>query len=73
MEQVNKTYFSSGDLVRLNKPLDFIPIMYVVRKEMSFLKKEGKSSLLGIKCRWFDKNYSLHEAIFDTKDLELLN
>ena len=33
--------------------------------------KDGnvESVFLGLKCKWYDKNQVLHEAIFSTKDL----
>lgn len=75
MEQVNneKIYFAPGDVVTVDKAIDNTPKMYVIRKEVSLIKGESKPNFLGIRCRWFDKNFGIHEAIFDTKDLKLIN
>jgi hypothetical protein len=47
--------------------------MIVVKKETSLFKhdnkKDQKSVLIGIRCRWFTTDGTLQEAIFSTKDL----
>lgn len=72
LNQEEKVYFTPGDVVTLDKNIDFTPKMYVIRKEMSYLKGENKANFLGIRCRWFDKNFGIQEAVFDTKDLKKL-
>lgn len=72
MEQVEKTYFTPGDLVTVDKAIDNIPVMYVIRKEMAYMKDIDKPNFIGIRCRWFDKNQVVREAIFDTKDLKFV-
>lgn len=52
--------------------------MIVVRKETSIFKHDPKRImdkkpiLIGIKCRWFTTDGALQEAIFSTKDLQLV-
>lgn len=52
--------------------------MIVVRKETSIFKhdikrmQDKKPVLIGIRCRWFTTEGSLQEAVFSTKDLELI-
>lgn len=67
-----KVFFNPGDLCQVKHDLTMKPIMYVVEKlTRSIQNKDGeKSSLfIGIKCRWFDDNMVLREAVFSTKDL----
>ena len=73
MEMTDKTFFISGDIVTLNKDIDNLPKMVVVDKvTRSLMKKDGNKETIfvGIKTRWFDKNQTLQEAIFSTKDLK---
>ncbi len=71
-------YFNPGDVVQLKQDIPNKPIMIVVRKETSIFKHDQKrlmdkkSILIGIKCRWFTKDGALQEAIFNTKDLEII-
>lgn len=77
MEETN-IYFNPGDRVTLKQDIPNKPIMLVVRKETSIFKhdikriQDKKPVLIGIRCRWFTNDGSLQEAIFSTKDLELL-
>jgi hypothetical protein len=73
MEMTEKTFFISGDIVTLNKDIDNLPKMVVVDKvTRSLINKDGNKETIfvGIKTRWFDKNQTLQEAIFSTKDLK---
>lgn len=67
-------YFNPGMVVRVKHDIENRPKMFVVEKvTRSIINKETnekESVFLGIKCRWFDKNYDLQEAIYSTKDLE---
>lgn len=71
-------YFNPGDVVQLKQDIPNKPIMIVVRKETSIFKhdqkrlQDKKPILIGIKCRWFTKDGALQEAIFSTKDLQLV-
>lgn len=71
-------YFNPGDVVQLKQDIPNKPIMIVVRKETSIFKHDQKRLmdkkpiLIGIKCRWFTKDGELQEAIFSTKDLQLV-
>lgn len=68
---MDKVYLKPGDVVRLNKPLSNLPNMYILRKEILNFKK-GEKAFLGMRCRWFNNNLDLCEAVFDTKDLDLI-
>ena len=71
-------YFNPGYVVQLKQDIPNKPIMIVVRKETSIFKHDQKRLmdkkpiLIGIKCRWFTKDGALQEAIFSTKDLQLV-
>ena len=67
----DKIYFSPGDLVTLKQDIPNKPTMIVVKKELSLLKNRISEDnvLKGIKCRWFNADGSLSEAIWNTKDL----
>jgi len=70
MEEM-KIYFNPGDLVRC-KHFENAPTMYVLEKvSRNIVDKSGAkdSIFLGIKCRWFDVNNVLREALFSSKDL----
>lgn len=59
-----------GDLVTIKQELPNKPIMLVVRKETSLIKKDdGEGIFKGIRCRWFTANGELQESVFNTKDL----
>lgn len=74
----DKTYFCAGDVVQLKQDIPNKPIMLVVRKETSIFKhdqkriSDKKPILIGIKCRWFTTDGTMQEAIFNTKDIELI-
>lgn len=72
MEETN-IYFNPGDRVTLRQDIPNKPTMIVVKKETSLFKhdnkKDQKSVLIGIRCRWFTTDGTLQEAIFSTKDL----
>lgn len=66
-----KVYFNPGDLVKC-KHFENSPTMYVLEKvSRNIIDKTGAESsvFLGIKCRWFDVNNVLREALFSSKDL----
>lgn len=67
-------YFNPGQIVKLKKSIPNSPTMIVVKKETSLFKhnKDKKTALLGIRCRWFTKDGILQEAVFNTKDIELI-
>ena len=71
-------YFNPGDVVQLKQDIPNKPTMIVVRKETSIFKhdqkrlEDKKPILIGIKCRWFTTDGTLQEAIFNTKDIELI-
>lgn len=69
-----KIYFLPGDLVQIKQDLPNKPIMIVVRKESSILKNKmsGENVLKGIRCRWFTTTGAMQEAIFNTKDIQIV-
>lgn len=73
MEMIDeKVYFNPGDLVMVrHEALENRPIMYMVEKvSRSIVSKDGAdNTFIGVRCRYFDKNQVLREAIFSTKDL----
>ena len=77
MEETN-IFYNPGDLVQLRQDIPNKPKMIVVRKETSIFKhdikriQDKKPVLIGIRCRWFTTDGSLQEAVFSTKDLELI-
>ena len=74
MEEI--VFFNPGQLVTLRQELPNKPIMIVVKKETSLFKhkeEDKKNVLRGIRCRWFTASGELQEAVFNTKDLLLLD
>ena len=73
--QEEKTYFAPGQLVKLKQDIPNSPVMLVYKVERNIIRNRdfNKNDLLrGIKCRWFTDNGFLQEAIFSTKDLQLV-
>lgn len=71
----DKIYFNAGDIVKV-KHFENAPAMYItekVTKTINHKYGDSESLFLGMKCRWFDKDNKLQEAIFSTKDLEHIN
>lgn len=67
-----RVYFCPGDIVILKHDIDNKPKMLVIEKvTRDIVSKDGSTDSLfrGLKCRWFDKEQRLCEAIFSTKDL----
>lgn len=72
LEEALKTYYNPGDLCVLKHAALSSPVMLVIEKINKVYKKDNEtvSDFIGIKCRWFDKNNCLQEAVFSTKDLK---
>ena len=73
LEDLSKVFFVPGDIVKVrHKQLKNIPLMYVVEKVTRSYKhnEETVNSFKGIKCRWFNVQGDLCEAVFSSKDLE---
>lgn len=70
----DKVFFCPGDLVTLKQDLPNKPVMLVIKKETSMFKNQmNKDNILkGIRCRWFTESGEIQEAIFNTKDLQLI-
>lgn len=69
----DKIYFVAGDIVEVRHNIENKPKMFVTDKITKSIKdKDGniENVFLGLKCKWYDKNQVLHEAIFSTKDLK---
>lgn len=73
INDIEKTFYIPGDIVRLrHSELSNVPIMYVVEKVTRMYKHDSEtlSAFKGIRCRWFNNNKDLCEAVFSSKDLE---
>lgn len=74
--ELDRVYFAPGDLCKVRHNVDFVPTMWVVEKVTRNIKNKDTGDMetmfLGIKCRWFDSTGVLQEALFSTKDLELI-
>lgn len=67
----DKIFFNAGDLVKV-RHFDNAPVMYIIEKVIKNINHkygDTESVFIGMKCRWFDKEDKLQEAIFSTKDL----
>ena len=47
------------------------PVMLVLRREAALFK--DNQGLRGLRCRWFTDSGLMQEAVFNTKDLVLIN
>ncbi len=67
-----KLYFKPGDCVTLrqNRVMQS-PVMLVIRKENSLFK--DSPNFKGLRCRWFTTSGLMQEAVFNSKDLILVN
>ena len=66
-------FYAPGDLVQVRHDIDFVPKMWVTEKVTRNIRNrdgDTEQMFLGIKCRWFDANGDLQEAVFNTKDLK---
>lgn len=76
MIDVDKLYLTPGMVVRVRHNIENRPKMIVSEKVTRSIRNKEKEDydtmFLGIKCRWFDTTGRLQEAIFNTKDLELI-
>ena len=76
MTMEDKIFLSPGEVVTLKQDIPNKPLMVVVRKETSIFKYgeyvKKKPVLLGIRCMWFTTDGTLQEAVFSTKDLQLV-
>lgn len=68
-----KIFLQPGDIVKNNK-LPNAPTMQVLRKkELTFKDGEDKSKTLqGFICRWFTDEGFIQEAVFNSKDLDII-
>lgn len=63
-----KIYFKPGDCVTLRQhKVMHAPVMLVVKRATTLFK--DNQSFKGIKCRWFTDSGLMQEAVFNTKDL----
>lgn len=70
-----KIYFTPGMVVQLKQDIPNKPTMVVVKKETPMLKHnvENKNNMLkGIRCMWFTNTGEKQEAVFNTKDLIII-
>ena len=71
-ENLEKIYFKPGDIVTVKQDIPNRPKMIVVCKVSSYLRDPKSNYFKGIKCRWFSDSKELQEAIFNTKDMQLV-
>jgi hypothetical protein len=67
-----KIFFLPGDVVTIRQErLENRPTMLVVKKVKKTIRLTDSKTdhLQGILCRWFTKDFTLQEHIFNTKDL----
>lgn len=71
-------FFNPGDVVQVKQKLPNKPQMIVIKKITNIFKndpkrnEDNKSTLRGIKCFWYTTDNVYQEAIYSTKDLELV-
>ena len=73
----DQIFFNPGDIVEIKQNIPNKPQMIVVKKETSLFKhdtkrNENKPVLIGIRCRWFTTTGAIQEAVFNTKDIQLV-
>lgn len=73
----DQIFFNPGDIVEIKQNIPNKPRMIVVKKETSLFKhdtkrNENKPVLIGIRCRWFTTTGAIQEAVFNTKDIQLV-
>ena len=68
-----KVFYLPGEVVTLRQDIPYKPKMIVVKKEtMTFRPSKDEKRddyFIGIRCRWFSTEGVLQEAVFNTKDL----
>lgn len=65
-------YLSPGQIVMVRHEIENRPKMFIVEKVSKNVKtadNEIVPMFMGMRCRWFDKNQTLQEGVFSTKDL----
>ena len=75
MNVVEPLYYAPGDKITVRHDIPNKPIGWIVEKVSRNVKSvDGgyETIFVGMRCRWFDKNGDLQEAIFSTKDLMLV-
>ena len=65
----DKIYFQPGEVVTLKQDIGNVPKMLVVKKVTTVFKNKDTDVLIRIKCRWFNTDGVLQEAVFNSKDL----
>ncbi len=70
MEQVNKIFFTPGDVVTIKHDISNKPKMLVKGKETTLVKNGVDAThFKGIKCFWFTTTGEYQSEVFSTKDL----
>lgn len=69
IENMNKVFFTPGDIVTIKHDLHYKPLMLVKGKETRTIRGDDSTHFLGIKCFWFSTEGIYQEQIFSTKDL----
>jgi len=71
IEDLNKIFFTPGDVVTIKHDIENKPQMLVKGKESKTIrdKDEKGSHFMGIRCFWFTSEHLYQEQVFSTKDL----
>lgn len=71
MENMDKIFFSPGDVVTIKHDIGDKPTMLVKGKETKTIvdKTTNATHFKGIKCFWFTRDNLYQEQVFSTKDL----
>lgn len=67
----DKLYLKPGDCVILRQhKMMHSPVMLVIRKENSIFR--DTQTFKGFRCRWFTDSGLMQEAVFNSRDLQLV-
>lgn len=69
IEDLNKIFFTPGDVVTIKHDVSNKPQMLVKGKESKTIKDKDGQHFLGIRCFWFTTDGVFQEQVFSTKDL----
>ncbi|MBP5694225.1 MAG: hypothetical protein J6X03_02070 [Bacilli bacterium] len=76
LNAIEPLYYTPGDIVTVRHDIPNKMIGWIVEKvnrNIRTVDGESSSMFVGMKVRWFDNNGDLQEAIFSTKDLQLID
>lgn len=68
--RIEKTFFSSGDVVIVKHDIPDRPHMIVQSIDKLPISTGDRVALLGVTCMWFSSDNKLQKARFSTKDIK---